>query len=233
MLTVIIPTLNDEERLALTLAALIPAAAEGMVREVVIVDGGSTDGTRRVADAAGCVIVEAHGPLGARLKRGGDVAFRGDWLLFLRPGSVLEHRWETEVGTFMERAARSGRTDTMAAVFSYAVDEVGPGARLRESVVRLLSAITRIPHAGQGLMLSKNFYRRLGGYHALPAMEDVDLLRRIGRFRLYRLRSTSAQYTPAADLPERVPLVRRVRRGLSLALAALAVPPRYLVRLHG
>ncbi|WP_181705874.1 glycosyltransferase [Chthonobacter rhizosphaerae] len=233
MLTVVIPTLNDEERLALTLSALIPAAAEGVVREVVIVDGGSTDGTRRVADATGCVLVEASGPVGTLLRRGGEAAHRGEWLLFLRPGAVLENRWEAEVATFVERAARSGRADTVAAVFRFSLDEVGFGARVREAAVRGLSSVTRIPHPGQGLLISRTFYRRLGGYGALPALEDVDLLRRIGRFRLARLRSAAAQYSPSEGPPPAVSSFRRLRRAVSLALAALAVPPRYLVRLHG
>ena len=61
MLSVVIPTQNSEEGLARTLASLVPAAAEGVVREVVVVDAGSTDGTRVVADAAGCTLIEARG----------------------------------------------------------------------------------------------------------------------------------------------------------------------------
>ena len=61
MLSVVIPTENSEEGLARTLASLVPAAAEGIVREVVVVDAGSTDGTRVVADAAGCSLAEGSG----------------------------------------------------------------------------------------------------------------------------------------------------------------------------
>ena len=54
MISVIIPTFNSEIALAQTLAALVSAAADGVVREVIVVDAGSSDHTHKVADAAGC-----------------------------------------------------------------------------------------------------------------------------------------------------------------------------------
>ena len=67
MLSVIVPTRNSEEGLARTLSSLVSGAAEGVVREVVVVDDASTDGTRIVADAAGCTLVEAGGILAGDL----------------------------------------------------------------------------------------------------------------------------------------------------------------------
>ncbi|TIT31983.1 MAG: glycosyltransferase, partial [Mesorhizobium sp.] len=61
MLSVLIQTLNDEERLARTLASLIGGAVEGVVRDVVVCDGGSTDQTHRVAEHAGCLYVASGG----------------------------------------------------------------------------------------------------------------------------------------------------------------------------
>jgi glycosyltransferase involved in cell wall biosynthesis len=56
-LAVVIPTFNESGHLPLTLAALVPAAVDGLVREVVISDGGSSDGTLEAADEAGAKIV--------------------------------------------------------------------------------------------------------------------------------------------------------------------------------
>ena len=105
MITAIIETQNDEVRLAHSLAALVPAATEGVIREVIVVDHGSRDGTLIVADAAGCQIV-----------RGGDEALRravedarGEWLLFLAPSAVLAPGWQSEALVFIDRALMTGR----------------------------------------------------------------------------------------------------------------------------
>ena len=60
MLSVIIPTLNAESRLVVTLRALIPGVISGLIKEVIIVDGGSADATARIADEAGCIFVRSE-----------------------------------------------------------------------------------------------------------------------------------------------------------------------------
>lgn len=229
MLTVVIATSNDEERLAYTLAALVPAAAEGFVREVIVADAGSSDATTAVADATGCVLIVGQGTVGERLHRAAEQASRGDWLLFLPPGAVLESRWEAEAGAFIERAVRSGQGDRCAAIFRYSLDDMGSFSRLREVGAAFVTSLTGLPHPAQGLLISKAFYRRLGGYRPLAALEDVDIYRRIGRFRLRRLRSASMVSSRTEDPMDG----RGMRRAVSRLLAAFRVPPRYLVRLHG
>ncbi|HUG62009.1 MAG TPA: glycosyltransferase [Methylomirabilota bacterium] len=228
----VIPTFEDEERLALTLSALVPAAAEGVVREVVVADAGSGDQTRRVADAMGCVIVEASGPAGAMLSRGAAAVTRGDFILFLRPGVILDPRWDAEASSFMERAARAGQADRRAAVFRYECDDIGPAAQLRRVAVATAGRLSGLPHPMQPLLISRRHYERIGGHRPLDALEDVDLVRRIGRGRIVRLRS--AGVVLPKDRPfEPTGLVPRLRRGLSRGLAALPVPATLLARLHG
>jgi glycosyltransferase involved in cell wall biosynthesis len=91
MLTVLIETLNDEERLARTLASLVGGAVEGVVREVMVCDRGSTDQTGLVADHAGCLWLE-HADLAAGIRRA-----RGDWLLLVEPGARLIAGWPEPV----------------------------------------------------------------------------------------------------------------------------------------
>lgn len=87
MLTVLIETHNDEEPLARTLASLVPAAVEGLVRDVIVCDRQSVDHTHRVADHAGCVFL-AGGDIHAALRRA-----RGEWILFLEPGARMIDGW--------------------------------------------------------------------------------------------------------------------------------------------
>src|SRR5262249_54106063 len=103
MLSVIIPTFNSERILVPTLAMLISGAMSGVVREVTIVDGGSTDATLHVADAAGCEVAVSSGPLGTRLNAAAAAA-RSPWLMFLRAGTVLDATWLEEAARFIDEA---------------------------------------------------------------------------------------------------------------------------------
>lgn len=87
MITVIIETLNSEAPLARTLATLVGGAVEGMVREVIVLDGGSSDATHRVAEHAGCHWI-AGGDLGAAIRKA-----KGEWLMFVEPGARLVEGW--------------------------------------------------------------------------------------------------------------------------------------------
>ena len=131
MISVVVVASDEEHALALTLSALVPAAAEGFVREVIVATDGASPGTRLIADALGCSIVE-----GGRARA---VAMaRSDWVLLLAPGVRLEPDWFREAAVFIERARRTGN-DRHAALFRHAVDEFGISARLAEVKGRLLA----------------------------------------------------------------------------------------------
>ncbi|WP_420959731.1 glycosyltransferase [Brucella sp. IR073] len=96
MVSVIIETKNDEEALARTLAGLVGGAVEGLVRDVLIVDHGSSDHTSDVADAAGCVFL-SNGSFADAVRQA-----RGDWLLLLEPGARLLEGWAEAVRDHIE-----------------------------------------------------------------------------------------------------------------------------------
>lgn len=129
MISVVIAANGQEVALAETLAALVPAAADGFVREVVVAEAGPSQGTRLVADAVGCVIVEG----GARA---GLEAARSDWVLMMAPGVRLESDWFREAGAMMQRLQRASDRP-VAMLFRGAVDDYGWRARLREIVLKL------------------------------------------------------------------------------------------------
>ena len=85
MITVIVPTLDAEAGLSATLTALVPAAIEGLVREVIVADGGSGDHTAALAEDAGAVVIRTPAGRGGQLRAGAARA-RWPWLLFM-PGS--------------------------------------------------------------------------------------------------------------------------------------------------
>src|SRR5947199_4057887 len=107
MLSVIIPTDGVEQPAVATLAALVPGAAAGVVREVVLVDRTDTGVIERVADVAGCRFLRFEGSHAAALAAGARQA-RSPWLMFLHAGAVLDSGWSDETTPFMQAVGNGG-----------------------------------------------------------------------------------------------------------------------------
>ena len=162
-----------------TLAALVPGSAAGIVREVVIADGGSRDDTEKIADAAGCAFVSGPADLGKRLRTAAHAA-RGNWLLFLDPASVLDEGWIREVRAFTDSADRSGLAERRAATFRLRKEGFGMAPLLAQAAAATRLALIGRPQAEQGLLIAKRFYQALGGHQDGEAAHRR-LVGRIGR----------------------------------------------------
>lgn len=173
-LSVVIPTLDAGHCLAASLAALAPAAIGGLVREVIVADGGSADNTRELAEATGAHVLKTKPGRGSQLIEGARAA-RGDWLLFLHADTVLEEGWADEAAAFL----RGG--GARAAVFTLSFDTPGFAPRLVAAGAMLRTRMIGSPYGDQGLLLARAHYEDLGGYRDLPIMEDVDLIDRINK----------------------------------------------------
>ena len=196
MLSVIVPTRNSEEGLARTLSSLVSGAAEGVVREVVVVDDASTDGTRIVADAAGCTLVEASGGWCGRVAAGLAVARRAPWFLVLPPNVFLEGDWFREAASFVERAERTGRAASTLATFRLAYDEFGWKARLAERLQAAAQGLFGAPLREQGLLVSAEALMRAA--RSAPADGGhAALLAALGRPSRRLLRADAVVLTPA------------------------------------
>jgi len=229
MISVIIPTLNAEASLTDTLAALVPAAVDGLIREVIVVDGGSEDHTAAIADGAGATFTSSSGGRGPQLAAGAALA-RFPWLLFLHADTILDPGWERDVSAFMERVDRGVRPPA-AAAFRFALDDAGLRPRLLERLVALRCAVLRFPYGDQGLLISKRLYEEIGGFRPLTLMEDVDMVRRLGRRRLVML---GARAVTSAERFRRDGYARRSARNLlCLTLYTLRVPPHVIQRIYG
>lgn len=225
MITVILTTRDDEVDLAIALSPLVPAAVEGVVKEVVVVDFGSRDGTLEVADTAGCTILPAIGCEG--LSAAARDA-RSDWLLFLSPGTVLDANWHAEAMAFIDQAMLSGKAAAIAATFRHGRPDPGFRARFAEWCATVRTAGFAAPYGEQGLLVSRSLYRSIGGHRTLPAMADVDLTRRIGRRRLTLLR---ARAVVRRRRQGSAGFMRGARNAACLAMFVLRVPPSLIGRL--
>jgi rSAM/selenodomain-associated transferase 2 len=174
MISVVTPTLNA----AGSIAACLEAARDA--DEIVVVDGGSSDGTPAIAERLGARFLAAPRGRGGQLAAGAAAA-RGDWLLFLHADTRLEPGWRAAADRHIERRGDS------AACFRFRLDAGEWPARLVEAGVSLRVRLLGLPYGDQGLLVSRRLYDEIGGYRPLALMEDVDLVRRLGRGRIERL----------------------------------------------
>jgi rSAM/selenodomain-associated transferase 2 len=222
-LSVVIPTLNAAE----TLATLLPELGQSiLVKQVVVVDGGSLDDSVSVARAAGARVIAMLRGRGKQLAAGAAAA-TGRWLLFLHADCRLEAGWETAVRIFL--AAPDARC--RAGYFDFALDDVAPAARRIERIVAWRCRVLGLPYGDQGLLISRSLYDHIGGFAPLPLMEDVDLVRRLGRTRLARIPVRC--FTSARRYRREGYLRRPARNVLCLLLYFAGVPPDRIVRLYG
>src|ERR1700733_13924487 len=184
MLSVIIPTDGLEQPAVATLAALVPGAAAGVIREVLLVDRADSDTIERVAAGAGCHFLAFKGTRAAALAAGARQA-RSPWLMFLHAGAVLDSGWIEETTQFIQRVSDSDRP--RAGIFRYARSPYSE-TRLRDGL-KFVARMIAGPSADQGLLIARDHYDRLGRYAPdAPRVEDR-LLRRLGRSSRTMLRS--------------------------------------------
>ncbi len=180
-LSIIIPTLNAEHSLPGCLQTLIPGLEAGVIRELIITDGGSDDATVHIAEEAGADIVAGPASRGGQLQRGAERA-QGEWLLFLHADTRLSADWVAAVqGHF-------GRAD--AGYFQLRFDAPGLRPRLVAGWANLRARILGLPYGDQGLLIPRNLYIACGGYDDIPLMEDVALAQRL-RGQLHPLPATA------------------------------------------
>lgn len=219
-LSIVIPALNASQTLPRTLATLTGTG------EIVVVDGGSTDDAAEVARRLGARVITAPTGRGMQLQAGADAA-RGDWLLFLHADTILGEGWREVVDSYCD----DENNRVKAAAFRFGLDDPSPQARRLERMVAWRVRRLGLPYGDQGLLIHRDFYRAIGGFRPLPLMEDVDLVRRIGRDRLIALPVVACT---SAERWRNDGWIRRSARNLiCLALYFAGVSLQLIKRLYG
>lgn len=220
-ISVIIPALNAAADLPQCLDSLVPGLTASLIREVVLIDGGSTDATRAMADGAGCNVVQSSPGRAKQLISGATVA-RGDWFLFLHADTSLSPDWVERVNEHLEQ-----RPD-QAACFTLVFRSDARAARWLAARANRRTRWLGLPYGDQGLLISRSHYQTIGGYPDIALMEDVALVRAIGKQRLSIL-SAEARTSPAKY--ERDGWRRRAYRNAWLVLRyALGADPNELAK---
>jgi rSAM/selenodomain-associated transferase 2 len=175
-LSVVIPALDEVEQIE---GAVASAVAEGV--EVLVVDGGSRDGTPERARAAGATVISSS-PGRARQLGIGVEETRGDAVLFLHADTQLAEGWESAV----RRALADPRV--AGGAFRFRIDDDSLRFRVVEWGTRVRVALLGLPYGDQAIFLHRAVLDAIGGVPQVPIMEDLDLVRAIKRHgRLARL----------------------------------------------
>lgn len=173
MLSIIVPCLNEANGIVNTLDALAPLRARGA--EVIVVDGGSDDGTaERAAPHADCVLSAPRGR--ASQMNAGAARARGEILLFLHADSRLPESADALIVEGLKRLRRGwGR-------FDVTISGGGLPLRVVARLMNLRSRLTGIATGDQGIFVSRSLYTAAGGYPEIALMEDIALCKRLKRF---------------------------------------------------
>ncbi len=173
-LSVVVPALNEA---AFIEACIASASTAGSPVEIIVADGGSTDGTAERAARAGARIVRGARGRGAQANAGAGEA-SADVLLFLHADTALPEGYDRAVLSALDDPAVSGGG------FSLGIAADGPGYRVVEVMANLRSRACRMPFGDQALFVRRPDFEKLGGFPDAPIMEDfafVERLRRRGR----------------------------------------------------
>jgi len=213
-LSVIIPALNASTTLPRTVASL------GGGLEIIVADGGSIDGTPEQAVLHGALVITAPRGRGSQLAAG-IAAAAHPWLLLLHADTVLSPHWRTALPIDASKAG----------YFRFALDTTDPQARRLERRVAWRCRTLGLPYGDQGLLIHRDLLQAVGGMKTLPLMEDVDLVRRLGRDRLVPLAADAI--TSAAKWEQQGYLRRSARNLLCLSLWFAGMSPEKIQRIYG
>lgn len=218
-ISIVIPTLNADSTLSACLHALMEGLHAGLIRELIISDGGSTDLTLDLAEEAGAELVDGPASRGGQLQRGCALA-KGDWVLILHADTVLEPGWTNSVSDHL--ASKS------PAAFRLSFSAKGLAPRWVAGWANLRSRLFSLPYGDQGLLVPRDVYLRAGGYNDQPLMEDVALARALPRITLL----DSCAVT-GAERYERTGWLRRGARNLwTLTRYLLGADPKRLAQAY-
>src|SRR6185295_377386 len=168
LVSVIVPTLNEERYIANTLQFIsaVPHV------EIIVVDGGSTDKTVEIARHFTEFVFLTHSGRAHQMNFGAQHA-TGDVLLFLHADTMLLP------GALEMVRYQMRRVNVVGGAFDLHLDSENPFIRFIARLASMRSRGTRVPYGDQGIFIRRSIFNRLRGYSSVPLMEDVDLARRM------------------------------------------------------
>lgn len=183
-LSIVVPVLNEAPGIARFLSGLAGLRARGA--QLIVVDGGSRDGTPALAAPFADLLVNSKGGRANQMNAGAAHA-QGEALLFLHADTLLPPDADMLISAAL--------ADCHWGRFDVRFDGAHPAMPMIAAMMNLRSRITGISTGDQAMFLRRETYSRMGGFEAIPLMEDIELsrrLKRIGRPACLRQRVTTS-----------------------------------------
>jgi rSAM/selenodomain-associated transferase 2 len=157
--------------------------------EIIIVDGGSDDGTLEAAENAGARTMSSSRGCGSQMNAAADIA-AGDILLFLHADTRLPEEY---AGHVRDALAEAG---TVAGAFMLGINSPGKSLRHIEWLANWRSRHMQLPYGDQAIFMRREIFQEMGGFPDIPIMEDFELMRRLKRRGQIAIVDASVQTSP-------------------------------------
>ncbi len=168
--TLVIPTYNAEKTINTTLSIL-----KNKIKNIIIIDGKSKDQTREICRKYNTQLFISKRNRGVQLNLGAEKVVT-NWIFFLHADSILDNTAIEEIYAFIS----NDKNKYKAASFKLKFNQKNIYSSFLSKIVIFRSKYLKLPYGDQGLIISKVFYNKIGGFKALPIMEDVEIIRNIG-----------------------------------------------------
>lgn len=176
MLSIIIPVLNEAGGLPGLLDHL--AGLRTHDTEVIVVDGGSEDGSQQIAACAGVRTISA-GRGRARQMNAGAAAAHGDVLLFLHADTLLPLCAVQKIEAAFQHAGRADQDSGRWGYFAVRIDGRSFMLRVIAALMNARSRLTGIATGDQAMFMTRSAFDTVGGFPDQPLMEDIELSKRL------------------------------------------------------
>ena len=218
--TVIIPTLNE----ASSLEACVKALGQSRDFELIVVDGGSEDGTTRIAEKLKATVMTAPASRAAQMNLGARIA-SNDIFMFLHADTIVPEDWQNVVHDTLNIPG------VALGAFKFGLDESGSGFRLIEKLANFRSHFFQMPYGDQAMFVKRDIFQRIGGFPEITIMEDYAFCRAIRK--LGEIKTANLTAVTSGRRWQRLGLFRTTLvNQLIIALFNFGVSDRVLRRIY-
>ena len=224
-ISVIIPTLNEEEQLPPTIRH-IRETANLWDTEIIVVDAESSDRTLTIAESmADRVEIAKIKGRGAQLHQGA-AASTGELLLFLHADTILPQNWQEAL-----QRAWIAPIKPPATAFRLGFDDPSLFFRFLALIDHWKTLATRVPYGDQAIAIAREVYFEIGGFPPVPLFEEQYLFKRLKPFGIVRILPEKV-LTSARRYKKNGPLFNACQNLILAGLFSLGVSPKFLARIY-